>query len=143
LKYSRADRYLAVSEAVQKKLLAAGVAEQRITLVPDGVDPPAEEPLWSPPRGTPRVAILDSADPLKRTAAAAEACRRAGLEAVVDRTLERALDQADFFLYLPEMEGLGSAILAAAIRKRPVVAAAVGGIPEVIVDAETGLLTDG
>jgi glycosyltransferase involved in cell wall biosynthesis len=35
------------------------------------------------------------------------------------------------------------AVLAAAIRKRPVVAAAVGGIPEVIVDTETGLLTDG
>jgi glycosyltransferase involved in cell wall biosynthesis len=65
------------------------------------------------------------------------------MEAVADRNLECALDQADFFLYLPEMEGLGSAILAAAIRKRPVVAAAVGGIPEIIFDAETGLLTDG
>jgi glycosyltransferase involved in cell wall biosynthesis len=143
LKYGRADRYLAVSEAVRKKLLEAGVAKQRITVVPDGIDAPAEEPLWIPPRTTPRVAILDSADPLKRTAAAAEACRLAGMEAVADRNLERALDQADFFLYLPEMEGLGSAILAAAIRKRPVVAAAVGGIPEIIFDAETGLLTDG
>jgi glycosyltransferase involved in cell wall biosynthesis len=142
-KYGRADRYLAVSEAVKKTLLAAGVAEQRIALVPDGIDPPAQEPLWSPPEATPRVAVLDSADPLKRTAAAVEACRQAGLEAVVDRNLERALDQADFFLYLPELEGFGSAVLAAAIRKRPVVAAAVGGIPEVIVDAETGLLTDG
>jgi len=143
LKYGRADRYLAVSEAVKKRLLEAGVAEQRITLVHDGIDPPAEEPHWSPPETTPRVAILDSADPLKRTAAAVEACRLAGLVAVVDRNLERALDQADFFLYLPEMEGFGSAILAAAIRKRPIVAAAVGGIPEVIFDAETGLLTDG
>ena len=143
LKYGRADRYLAVSEAVRKKLLEAGVAEQRIALVPDGIDPPAKDPLWNPPEATPRVAILDSADPLKRTAATTEACRLAGMEAVVDRNLERALDQADFFLYLPEMEGFGSAILAAMIRKRPVVAAAVGGIPEIIVDAETGLLTDG
>jgi glycosyltransferase involved in cell wall biosynthesis len=142
-KYGRADRYLAVSEAVKKTLLAAGVAEQRIALVPDGIDPPAQEPLWTPPEATPRVAVLDSADPLKRTAAAVDACRLAGLEAVVDRNLERALDQADFFLYLPELEGFGSAVLAAAIRKRPVVAAAVGGIPEVIVDTETGLLTDG
>ncbi len=143
LKYARADRYLAVSEVVKEKLLEAGVAEQRITVVHDGIDPPAEEPVWSPPEATPRVAILDSADPLKRTAAAVEACRLAGLEPVIDRNLERALDQADIFLYLPEMEGLGSAILAAAIRKVPVVAASVGGIPEVIVDAETGLLTDG
>jgi glycosyltransferase involved in cell wall biosynthesis len=143
LKYARADRYLAVSEAVKKKLLESGVAEHRITVVGDGIDPPAEEPVWTVPEATPRVAILDSADPLKRTAAAVEACRQAGLEAVVDRNLERALDHADYFLYLPQMEGFGSAILAAAIRKVPVVAAAVGGIPEAIVDAETGLLTDG
>lgn len=143
LKYARADRYLAVSEAVKKKLLEAGVAERRITVVGDGIDPPAQEPVWTLPEAAPRVAIFDSADPLKRTAAALEACRQAGLEAVVDRNLERALDHADYFLYLPQMEGFGSAILAAAIRKVPVVAAAVGGIPEVIVDAETGLLTDG
>lgn len=143
LKYGRADRYLAVSEAVKKKLLEAGIIEQRIAVVPDGIDPPSEEPVWSPPEATPRAAILDSADPLKRTSAAVEACRLAGLEAVVDRNLERALDQADFFLYLPELEGFGSAILAAAIRKVPVVAAAVGGIPEIIIDAQTGLLTDG
>jgi glycosyltransferase involved in cell wall biosynthesis len=143
LKYGLADRYLAVSEAVKKKLLEAGVAEQRITVISDGIDPPEEEPVWAPPSATARVAILESADPLKRTAAAVEACRLAGLEAVVDGNLQRALDQADFFLYLPQMEGFGSAILAAAIRKRPVVAAAVGGIPEVIVDTETGLLTDG
>lgn len=143
LKYGRANRYLAVSEAVKKKLLEAGLDERRIAVVHDGIDVPAQEPAWSAPEAAPRVAILESADPLKRTAAAVEACRLAGLEAVVDRNLERALDHADYFLYLPELEGFGSAVLAAAIRKRPVVAAAVGGIPEVIVDAETGLLTDG
>ncbi len=143
MKYRLADRYLAVSEAVRKTLLEAGVAENRITVVPDGIEPPDKEPLWSPPQATPRVAILNSEDPLKRKAIAAEACRLAGMEVVLDRNLERALDQADFFLYLPQMEGLGSAILAAAIRKRPVVAAAVGGIPEVIVHEESGLLTDG
>ncbi|MDA1236672.1 MAG: glycosyltransferase, partial [Acidobacteria bacterium] len=46
LKYSRADRYLAVSEAVKKTLLAAGVADQRITVIPDGIDPPEQEPVW-------------------------------------------------------------------------------------------------
>ena len=143
LKYAQADRYLAVSEAVKKKLQESGVPEHRITVVSDGIDPPTQEPVWTPPEATPRVAILDSADPLKRTADAVEACRLAGLEPVVDHNLERALDLADFFLYLPQIEGFGSAILAAAIRKTPVVAAAVGGIPEVIVDAETGLLTDG
>jgi glycosyltransferase involved in cell wall biosynthesis len=143
LKYGGADRYLAVSEAVKTQLVKGGVAERRITVVYDGIDLPAQEPVWSPPQAAPRVAVLESADPLKRTAAALEACRRAGLEAVADRNLERALDRADYFLYIPELEGFGSAILAAAIRKRPVVAAAVGGVPEVIVDAETGLLTDG
>jgi glycosyltransferase involved in cell wall biosynthesis len=60
VKYSMADRYLAVSEAVRKRLQEAGVSEKRITVVPDGIDTPDEEPTWSPPQSTPRVAILQS-----------------------------------------------------------------------------------
>lgn len=143
LKYSRVTHFLAVSDHVKGMLLAAGISETRIDVVYDGTETPEQEPRWSPPHNPPRVAILDSADPLKRTHDAIETCRRAGLEPVVDHDLVRALTRADFFLYMPLLEGFGSAILAAVALKKPVVASAVGGIPEVITDFETGLLTDG
>lgn len=143
LKYDRANRYLAVSGYVKSVLRQSGVASDRIDVIYDGIEPPENEPAWKPPQAKPRVAILDSVDPLKRTKETVAACRLAGFEPVVGRNLERTLAAADFFLYLPVIEGFGSAILVAAALKKPIVSSAVGGIPEVIADGETGLLTDG
>ena len=46
----------------------------------------------------------------------------------------------DLFVMSSITEGLGSAILEAMVNQRPVVATRAGGIPEVVVDGETGLL---
>jgi len=49
----------------------------------------------------------------------------------------------DLFLYLSEMEGLGSAILLAMAHGLPVVASKVGGIPEIVEHGQTGVLVEG
>ena len=46
----------------------------------------------------------------------------------------------DLFVMSSVTEGLGSAMLEAMVCRRPVVATRAGGIPEVVVDGETGLL---
>jgi glycosyltransferase involved in cell wall biosynthesis len=47
---------------------------------------------------------------------------------------------ADLFVYPSRVEGLGSTLLDAMDLGRPIVASQAGGIPEVVVDGETGLL---
>ena len=54
--------------------------------------------------------------------------------------LERVLPCLDVVAHPATMEGMGVALLQASAAARPVVASAVGGIPEVVVDGETGLL---
>jgi len=46
----------------------------------------------------------------------------------------------DLFLYLSRLEGLGSAILLAMAHQLPVVASEVGGIPEIVLHRQTGVL---
>jgi glycosyltransferase involved in cell wall biosynthesis len=48
----------------------------------------------------------------------------------------------DLFIYLSEMEGLGSAILLAMGYGLPVVASRVGGIPEIVTHGQSGVLVD-
>ncbi len=50
------------------------------------------------------------------------------------------LPELDAFLFTSREEGLGSSLLDAFACRVPVVATAVGGIPEIVVDGETGLL---
>lgn len=50
------------------------------------------------------------------------------------------LRTADLFVLSSQMEGLGGAIVEAMFAGLPVVACGAGGIPEVVVDGETGLL---
>lgn len=49
-------------------------------------------------------------------------------------------DMADVVVLSSRWEGLGLALVEAAQRARPVVATAVGGVPEVVLDGETGVL---
>ncbi len=130
-KYSRVARYLAVSRFVGSKLVAAGVDEKRISVVYDGV--PLLEP--KPPAGlilTPRFS-----DPLK----GGDLLGRLDLPVRQSDDLLSDLPGSRLFLYLSRSEGLGSGILLAMSAGVPVVASDTGGIPEVVIDGVTGLLT--
>lgn len=56
--------------------------------------------------------------------------------------LARWLGCLDLVVHPSEMEGLGVSLLQAAAAGVPLVASRVGGIPEIVVDAESGVLTD-
>lgn len=134
-KYRQAARYLAVSEFVARQLMAAGIAGERIAVVYDGVplEAAAESvgehfltPAWD--------------DPRKGLKLARESARLAGIELRVSRTWKQELASARAFLYLTEMEGLGSAALVAMAAGVPVIASRVGGLPEIVRHQVTGLL---
>lgn len=149
-KYSRASHYVAISRYVASVLRRAGVPEQKISVVYDAVLEHAE-------KGS-RAAVTRRAsdgsmngfrlvspnldDPLKCRDLALQASRRASLSLSLSDDLMQDLGSADAFLYLSESEGLGSAILLAMSFGVPVIASAVGGIPEIVFDGDTGLLVD-
>ncbi len=138
-KYSQAACFLAVSEFVKEQLLAAGIDAGKISVVYDGVKPPA--PSDPEPR-EPFVLAPATSDPQKGSALATEACRAAGADLRFSAELERDLPRAALFLYLTHSEGLGSGILLAMAHGTPVVATRVGGIPEIVEHGRTGLLVD-
>ena len=138
-KYQRATRYLAVSEFVKRQLAAAGVADDRIAVVYDGVE--ASSP--PEPRAGQRLVVAPAtSDPAKGSTLAAAACQEAGVEVRFSADLPKDLAEAAVLLYLSYSEGLGSAILLAMARGVPVIASAVGGIPEVVEHGRTGLLVE-
>ena len=134
-KYGRARHFIAVSNHVKCVLMAGGVAAEKISVVYDGV------PLLSPANATERIVIPASEDPQKGTALALEAASLAGVSPQLSTDLERDLPGAGVFVYITRSEGLGSAILLAMSAGAPVVASNVGGIPEIVEDGRTGLLT--
>lgn len=71
-------------------------------------------------------------------------CRELGLADAVQfagfrEDLERILPCLDLVVHPAHMEGLGVALLQAAAAGRPIVAAPVGGIPEIVRSGETGM----
>jgi len=132
-KYGRAAHYVAISEAVSLELRRAGVPAAKISIVPDCT----ELPDTLSPRTGPIVAI-DSTDPGKGGAL----LRESGLPILFSRDLNHDLIEASVFVYITDSEGLGSAALLAMANGVPVVASRVGGLPEIVIDRETGLLVD-
>lgn len=131
-KYRRAALFLAVSEAVKRRLEAAGVAEKTV-VAPDGVPLPGRT-------STLEGAILAPAwdDPRKGAAL----IRRAGVAVRFSEDLPRDLPEARALVYISESEGLGSAALLALAHGVPVIASRTGGLPEIVHDGVTGLLVD-
>lgn len=134
-KYSRAARYIAVSTYVQNILIAAGVPAGKIDVVHDGV------PLAERATGRKTVA-LDSDDPGKGRTLIQQAAQRAGVDVYFSKDLASALQEAALFVYITDSEGLGSAALLAMAAGVPVLASAAGGLPEIVEDGVTGILTE-
>ncbi|HEX8985131.1 MAG TPA: glycosyltransferase family 4 protein [Bryobacteraceae bacterium] len=135
-KYRRAAHYIAVSEHVAAVLAAAGIARSRVSVVYDGV-PPA-------PSGSPGARIVAPAtrDPQKGSALVEAAAARGRFSVHFSTDLPRDLAGAAVFVYITHQEGLGSGALLAMASGVPVVASRAGGLPEIVVDGETGLLVD-
>lgn len=137
-KYRRAAHYLAVSAYVKETLVDAGVDPGKITVVYDGV-PIQASPLKS--EGCSGVVALDSVDPGKGKQIIQQAAVLAGIPVHFSNNLVQDLPQAAVFVYITDLEGLGSAALLAMAAGAPVLASRVGGLPEIVEDGVNGLLT--
>ena len=135
-KYRRAAHYIAVSRCVKQTLVDAGIPRDRISVIYDGVP---VSPLGSDERSL--VVALDSDDPAKGKKTMEEASRLAGVPIHFSRNLIQDLPRAAAFVYITELEGLGSAALLAMAAGAAVLASRVGGLPEIVDDGVTGLLT--
>ena len=127
-KYARAALYIAVSKYVAARLMDAGIRGANIRVVHDGV------PI--PEAACPRAGRV--------VALASKPVEIPGISVDLTTDLWQDLSTACVFVYKSEMEGLGSAALAAMAAGVPVVASDVGGLPEVVESGKTGfLVSDG
>jgi phosphohistidine swiveling domain-containing protein len=136
-KYGRAARFLAVSECAGRELRAAGVPAEKIEVVFDGVEPAAAMAEWG--IDYPAVALA-STDPAKGRDLVEQAAAIAKIPVHYSSDLARDLRRASMFVYITRSEGLGSAALLAMSMGIPVIASRVGGLPEAIVDGDSGIL---
>jgi glycosyltransferase involved in cell wall biosynthesis len=124
-KYRQPQLYLAVSRYVASELQKAGVHDEMIRVVYDGVPIP------------PKPSTLE---PGRVVALASKPIQIPGIPIQLTTDLWQDLSTAMVFVYRSEMEGLGSAALAAMAAGVPVVASNVGGLPEAVEHERTGLL---
>ena len=136
-KYGRATHYIAVSQCVKRVLIDAGVDAQKISVVYDGV--PVDS--WPKTGERSRVLAVDLEDPAKGKKIIEEAAALADIPVHFSDNLIRDLPEAAVFVYITDLEGLGSAVLLAMAAGAPVLASRVGGLPEIVEDGVTGLLT--
>lgn len=136
-KYWRATHYIAVSQCVKRTLLDAGVEARKITVVYDGV--PVDS--WPKSEDRSRVLAVDLEDPGKGKKIIEQAAALADIAVHFSDNLIRDLPEAAVFVYITDLEGLGSAVLLAMAAGAPVLASRVGGLPEIVEDGVTGLLT--
>jgi glycosyltransferase involved in cell wall biosynthesis len=137
-KYARAAHYIAVSRCVKQTLLDAGIPDDRITVVYDGVSIDTKQPQLEARSG---VVALDSDDPGKCKQIVEQAAAIANIPVRFSKNLPQDLQTAAIFVYITELEGLGSAALLAMASGAVVLASGMGGLPEIVKDGVTGLLT--
>jgi hypothetical protein len=135
-KYGRAKKYLAVSEHVKQTLVEAEVPADRIEVVYDGVHLPDELSSGD------RIIALATDDPMKGSDLVRKAADLGGFRIHFSNDLEADLPTASLLVYITRSEGLGSAALLAMAYGVPVVSSRVGGLPEVVADYHTGILTE-
>ena len=123
-KYLQATIFLAVSKFVAAKLKNV-VEKGVIRIVYDGIPIPSSPAIPEPGRV---VAVRSKSVELP------------GIPIHFSTNLFDDLSTASVFLYVSEMEGLGSAAIAAMAAGVPVVASGVGGLPEVVEHERTGLI---
>jgi hypothetical protein len=123
-KYGKAALYLAISKFVAGKLREAGVPDSKIRVVYDGIPIPPTAARPEP----------------DRVVAVPSKFKEIGIPVHLTKNLFDDLQTASVFLYVSDMEGLGSAAIAAMASGVPVVASGVGGLPEVVEHERTGLI---
>jgi L-malate glycosyltransferase len=182
-KYGRAAVIIAVSHAVARVLAASGIAADRITVVPDGVDVHRNVALASDetlaslgiegrgPLVMQVAQLVGHKDPLTFVRAMQRVVALVpdangllvgdgALRPDVEREIatlglgsrvhlagyrtdaDSLLAAADVVCLSSREEGMGSVLLDALAFAKPIAATRAGGIPEVIVDGESGLLAD-
>ena len=135
-KYGRVTRFLAISHAVERELVQAGVPATKIAVVYDGVSIPVsvipydERPLACIAPAT--------SDPMKGS----DLVTASGIELQFSTNLADDLTRTKVLVYLSRQEGLGSAALLAAANATPVVASRIGGLVEAVEHEKTGLLVE-
>ena len=132
-KYSRPERFIAISKAVATTLIEAGVQPARISVIGDGVA--AFD--WQSD-GSAGAVAPQTDDPAKGS----DLVRESGIAVRFSDDLWRDFRHASCLVYISRQEGLGSAILLAMAAGVPVVASRVGGIPEIVEHEITGLLVE-
>lgn len=138
-KYRRATRFLAVSEFVAAELHEAGIPQEKIDIVYDGVDFKPVTTAWNP--GGPAVALA-SKDPEKGRDLVELAARLCDIPVRYSENLKEDLKSASMFVYVTRSEGLGSAVLLAMSMGVPVIASRIGGLREVFQDGISGLFVE-